>query len=75
MNLESAKLIGAGLCIIALAGAAAGAGLVFAAFINSVSRNPSLRNQLFPLTILSFSLCEAIGLFAMMFAFLMLFAF
>jgi F0F1-type ATP synthase membrane subunit c/vacuolar-type H+-ATPase subunit K len=39
--LMAAKLIGAGLATIALAGAALGVGLIFAALIQSVSRNPS----------------------------------
>lgn len=67
-------MIGAGLCIIALGGAATGAGSVFGAFITGVSRNPGLRGTLFSLTILSFALVEALALFSMMFAFLMLFA-
>lgn len=49
-------------------------GLVFAALINSTSRNPSLRPQLFSYTILGFALTEAIGLFALMMAFLLLYA-
>jgi F-type H+-transporting ATPase subunit c len=53
------KLIGAGLSTIALGGAACGIGLVFAALINGTSRNPSLKNELFNLTILGFALVEA----------------
>ena len=49
-------------------------GLVFAALINSTSRNPALRPQLFSYTILGFALTEAIGLFALMMAFLLLYA-
>jgi F0F1-type ATP synthase membrane subunit c/vacuolar-type H+-ATPase subunit K len=39
--LMAAKLIGAGLATIALAGAATGVGIVFAALITGTSRNPS----------------------------------
>jgi len=60
--LASAKIIGAGLATISLAGAGAGLGLVFAALINATSRNPSLRPQLFSYAILGFALTEAIGL-------------
>jgi F0F1-type ATP synthase membrane subunit c/vacuolar-type H+-ATPase subunit K len=42
MLLQSAKLIGAGLSTIALAGVGAGIGIVFSALITSVARNPSL---------------------------------
>ena len=45
--LMAAKLIGAGLATIALAGAAVGVGLIFAALIQGTSRNPSLRKELF----------------------------
>jgi F-type H+-transporting ATPase subunit c len=62
----AAKILGAGLATIGLAGAGVGVGLVFAALINSTSRNPALRPQLFSYTILGFALTEAIGLFALM---------
>jgi F-type H+-transporting ATPase subunit c len=71
--LASAKIIGAGLATIGLTGAGIGVGLVFAALINSTSRNPSLRSQLFSYTILGFALTEALGLFALMMAFLLLY--
>jgi F-type H+-transporting ATPase subunit c len=67
--LASAKIIGAGLATIGLIGAGIGVGLVFSALINSTSRNPSLRSQLFSYTILGFALTEALGLFALMMAF------
>ena len=71
--LASAKIIGAGLATIGLTGAGIGIGLVFAALINSTSRNPSLKGQLFSYTILGFALTEAVGLLALMMAFLILF--
>ena len=71
----AAKLIGAGLATIALAGAAIGVGLIFAALIQGVSRNPSLRQELFNLAILGFALTEALGLFALMMAQIFLYAF
>jgi F-type H+-transporting ATPase subunit c len=64
--LMAAKLIGAGLATIALAGAAVGVGLIFAALIQGTSRNPSLRKELFNTAILGFALTEALGLFALM---------
>ena len=71
--LAAAKIIGSGLATIGLAGAGVGIGLVFAALINGTSRNPSLRPQLFSYAILGFALTEAIGLFALMMAFLILY--
>ena len=75
MILQSAKLIGAGQSTIALAGVGAGIGIVFSALITSVARNPSLIKQLFTYAILGFALTEAIALFALMMAFLILFSF
>jgi F-type H+-transporting ATPase subunit c len=72
---EGAKLIGAGCATIALAGAGAGIGIVFGSFISSVARNPSMTKTLFGYAILGFALTEAIALFALMMAFLILFVF
>lgn len=75
MLLQCAKLVAAGLATISLAGAGVGIGTVFAALINAVARNPSLIKQLFIYAILGFALTEAIALFGLMMAFLILFAF
>jgi F-type H+-transporting ATPase subunit c len=73
--LQCAKMIGAGLASIAMAGAGAGIGNVFGSLINAYARNPSLKQQLFTYAILGFAMTEAIALFALMMAFLILFAF
>ena len=73
--LMAAKLIGAGLAVIAQGGAAGGVGTVFAALISGVSRNPSLKQELFNLAILGFALVEALGLFALLMALMFLYAF
>ena len=49
-------------------------GTVFGALVIGVSRNPSLKDELFKLAILGFALTEAIALFSLMMAFLILFA-
>ena len=72
--LSSAKLIGAGLATISLAGAGVGIGNVFGSLINAISRNPSLEKQLFVYTIFGFALTEAIALFGLMMAFLILYS-
>lgn len=72
--LQAAKYIGAGLATIGLAGAGIGIGTVFGALIIGISRNPSLKDELFRMAILGFALTEAIALFALMIAFLLLFA-
>lgn len=74
MLLQAAKFIGAGLATIGLAGAGVGIGTVFGALVIGISRNPSLKDELFKLAILGFALTEAIALFSLMMAFLILFA-
>lgn len=75
MFLLEAKLIGAGLATISLAGAGVGIGIVFSSLVSSVARNPNMTKQLFVYTILGFALTEAIALFGLMMAFLILFGF
>lgn len=74
MLLQSSKLIGAGLATIALAGAGIGIGTVFGSLVAGVSRNPAIQQELTRIAILGFALTEAIALFALMMAFLILFA-
>ncbi len=73
--LEAAKLIGAGSATIGVAGTGVGIGVVFGSLILGYARNPSLKQQLFTYAILGFALSEAIALFALMIAFLILFVF
>ena len=71
----AAKLIGAGLATIALIGPGVGIGSIFSSLLIGVSRNPNEKDELFRLAILGFALTEAIALFALMVAFLILFTF
>ncbi len=73
MELEAAKMIGAGLATIALFGVGIGIGNVFATLIATVGRNPSVQQRVFPFAIIGFALVEAVGLFALLIAFLVLF--
>ena len=75
MLLQSAQFIGAGLATIGLAGAGVGIGSVFGSLVLAIARNPSLQQELMRTAILGFALTEAIALFALMMAFLILFAF
>jgi F-type H+-transporting ATPase subunit c len=54
MLLQAAKYIGAGLATIGLAGAGVGIGTVFGALVLGISRNPSLKDELFKMAILGF---------------------
>ena len=73
MLVQGSKFIGAGLATISLAGTGAGIGLVFGSLLIAFSRNPNLEKQLFIYSILGFALTEAIALFGLMMAFLILF--
>jgi F0F1-type ATP synthase membrane subunit c/vacuolar-type H+-ATPase subunit K len=75
MLLQAAKCLGAGFATFGLAGAGIGIGNVFGSLLLSMSRNPSLKDELFKMAILGFALTEAIALFSLMIAFLLLFAF
>jgi len=72
--LTAMKCIAAGLATISLAGAGVGIGTVFGALIIAVAYNPSITNDLFRYAILGFALTEAIALFGLMMAFLILYA-
>ncbi|MDA7599927.1 ATP synthase subunit C family protein [Alphaproteobacteria bacterium] len=74
MEVEAAKMIGAGLAVIALAGVGVGIGNIFAALVTSIARNPAARSEVFGIGILGFALTEAIALFALVVALLLLFA-
>lgn len=69
----SAKIIGAGITTIGLAGAAIGVGIVFSALINSTARNPSIKGELFNYAVLGFALCESMGIFSLMITLLILY--
>jgi len=73
MDLVSAKNIGAGIAVIALAGVGVGIGNIFAALVSSVARNPSARDNVFGLAILGFALTEAVALYALVIALVILF--
>jgi len=69
---KSAKYIGAGLATIGVVGAGAGIGIIFCGMLIGLSRNPQLDNRLMQIAILGFALAEAMGLLAIMMAFLIL---
>ena len=72
MDVAAAKALGAGIAVIALAGVGVGIG-IFSSLVTSVARNPSARDLVFGLGILGFALTEAVALFALLIAFLILF--
>jgi len=73
MELEAAKMIGAGLAVIGLFGVGIGIGNIFSSLISAIARNPAVQTKVFPIGMLGFALVEAVGLFALVIAFLILF--
>lgn len=74
MEVAAAKALGAGIAVIALLGVGLGIGNIFSSLIATVGRNPAARDTVFPIGILGFALTEAVALFALLIAFLILFA-
>ena len=73
MELESLKYVGAGLATIGMVGAAIGVGNVFAALLSGTARNPAAGPQLLKSAFIGAALAEALGLFSLVVAFLILF--
>ena len=75
MEVESAKLIGAGLATIGVAGAGVGIGTIFGQYVSAGIRNPAAAPKMFGNVLLGFALTEAVALYALVMAFLILFGF
>lgn len=75
MEAEAAKLIGAGIAVVGLGGVGAGIGNIFATTIASLARNPAAQ----PITQLpmwvGFALVEAVALYALVVALMLMFVF
>jgi F-type H+-transporting ATPase subunit c len=74
MEAEAAKFIGAGLATIGIGGAAIGLGSIFGNFLSGALRNPSAADGQFGRLILGFAVTEALGIFSLLIALLLLFA-
>jgi F-type H+-transporting ATPase subunit c len=72
--LQVGKFIGSGLATIGLVGAGVGVGIVFGSYIMACSQNNAIKDDLFKFALLGFALTEAVGLLALMMAFLIFFS-
>ncbi len=75
MEVDAAKLIGAGLAMIGLGGVGAGVGNIFSSIITAGARNPSAIPSVQLFMWIGFALVEAIALYALLIALLILFVF
>ena len=73
MEIESARLIGAGLATIGGAGAGVGIGIIFGQYVSGSMRNPAAAPKVFGNVLLGFALTEAVALYALVMAFLIMF--
>lgn len=74
MDLVALKYVGAGLSSIGMAGAAIAIGNIFASFFSSIARNPSAAPKIEKYIYIAVGLAEAMGIFAVLLAFLILFS-
>ena len=74
MELAAAKMIGAGMAMIALLGVGIGLGNIFSNLITAIARNPAAKGEVMSVGLLGFALTESIALMAFVTAMLILFS-
>jgi F-type H+-transporting ATPase subunit c len=70
----AAKYIGAGIACIGMGGAGVGVGAIFGHYLAAALRNPSAAQGQFGNLIFGFAVTEALGIFSLLIALLLLFA-
>ena len=73
MDVTAARYIGAGLATMGVIGAGIGLGVLFGNFLSGALRNPSAAPSQQPMLFLGMALTEAMGIFALVLAFIILF--
>ncbi len=73
MDVEAARMIGAGLACFALIGAGLGIGNIFGSYLAGALRNPAAAPSQFTNLLLGFALAEATGLFGLVVGLVILF--
>ena len=74
MDPQAAKFLGAGIACVGLGGAGIGLGVLFGQFLLGALRNPSAADGQRGTLLLGFALTEALGIFSLLIALLLLFA-
>jgi F-type H+-transporting ATPase subunit c len=74
MEAEAAKYIGAGLACLGMAGTSLALGRIFGDFLSGALRNPSAADSQFGRLVFGFAVTEALGIFSLLVALLLLFA-
>jgi F-type H+-transporting ATPase subunit c len=73
MDPIAAKYIGAGIACIGMGGAGVGVGTLFGHYLGGALRNPSAAQGQFGRLMLGFAVTEALGIFSLAIAFLLLY--
>lgn len=72
MDMAAAKMIGAGLAMLALLGVGIGLGMIFSNLITAIARNPSAKDDVMKVGLIGFALTESIALLAFVTALIIL---
>ncbi|MBX9805457.1 MAG: F0F1 ATP synthase subunit C [Alphaproteobacteria bacterium] len=72
MDMAAAKMIGAGLAMMALLGVGIGLGNIFSNLITAIARNPSAKDDVMKVGLIGFALTESIALLAFVTALIIL---
>jgi F-type H+-transporting ATPase subunit c len=72
MDMSAAKMIGAGLAMLALLGVGIGLGNIFSTLITAIARNPSAKDDVMKVGLIGFALTESIALLAFVTALIIL---
>jgi F-type H+-transporting ATPase subunit c len=73
MEAEAAKYIGAGIACLGMGGAGIGLGHIFGNYLAGALRNPSAADGQRPNMLFAFAVTEALGIFSLLIAILLLF--
>ena len=73
MEAEALKYVGAGLACSGMIGAGLGLGNIFGSYLSAAIRNPSAAQGQFGNLIFGFAVTEALGIFSLLIAILILF--
>lgn len=74
MEAEAAKYLGAGIACIGMGAVAIGLGNIFSSYLAGALRNPSAADGQFGRLIFGFAVTEALGIFSLLVALILLFA-
>jgi F-type H+-transporting ATPase subunit c len=73
MDLVALKYIAIGFMAFGMFGAALGVGNIFAALVKAIGRNPSAENKVSKYALIGAGMAEAMGLFALVIAMILIF--